>query len=108
VDRIGRVRAQHDVAGRRDRLRHVGEAFLGAERRDDLRIGIELHAETARVIVGLRAAQAGNAARGGIAMRARVLTTSHQLVDDGFGRRQIGIAHAQVDDVGATRLARWP
>ena len=50
-----------DVARRGDRLRDIGEAFLGAERRDDLGVGIELHAEAARVIGRLRAAQAGNA-----------------------------------------------
>ena len=108
VDRIGRVRAEDDVARRGDRLRHVGEAFLGAERRDDLRVGIELHAEAARIIVGLRAAQAGNAARGRIAMRARVAHDFAQLVDDGFRRRQVGIAHAEIDDVGAAATGRWP
>ena len=34
MDRIGRIGHQHHVARRRDRLRHVGEAFLGAERHD--------------------------------------------------------------------------
>ena len=58
MDRIARVGHQHDVARRGDRLRDVGEAFLGAERGDDLRVRIELHAEAARVIGGLRAAQA--------------------------------------------------
>ena len=76
MDRIGRVRAQHHVARRGDRLRHVGEAFLGAERRDDLRVGIELHAEAAGVIGGLGAAQAGNAARGRIAVGARLARPS--------------------------------
>ena len=103
VDRIGRVRAQDHVARRGDRLRHVGEAFLGAERRDDLRFGIELHAEAAGVVAGLGAAQAGNAARGRIAMRARVAHHFAQLVDDRLGRRQVGIAHAEIDDVGAAR-----
>ena len=103
VDRIGRVRAQDHVAGRGDRLRHVGEAFLGTERRHDLRVGIELHAEAAGIIVGLGAAQAGNAARGRVAMRARVAHDLAQLVDDGLRRRQVGIAHAEIDDVGAAR-----
>ena len=58
VDRIARVGHQHDVARRGDRLRHVGEAFLRAERRDHLALRIELHAEAAAVIGGLRAAQA--------------------------------------------------
>ena len=61
VDRVARVGHQHHVARRRDRLRHVGEAFLGAERGDDLGLGIELHAEAAVVIGGLGPAQPGDA-----------------------------------------------
>ena len=101
VDRIARIGHQHDVARRGDRLRDVGEAFLGAERGDDLGVGIELHAEAALVIGGLRAAQAGNAARGRIAVGARLAQRLLQLLDDMRGRRQIRIAHAEVDDVGA-------
>ena len=71
------------------------------ERRDDLRLRIELHAESARVIAGLGAAQAGNALGGGIAVGARLADGLDQLVDDVLGRGEIGIAHAEVDDVGA-------
>ncbi|MNT70313.1 hypothetical protein D3C72_2086810 [compost metagenome] len=62
MDRIGRVRAEHHVARRGDRLGHVGKAFLRAERRHDLGVGVELDVEAAGVIGGLGAAQAGNAA----------------------------------------------
>ena len=103
VDRIGRVRHQDDVAGRGDGLRHVGEAFLGAERGDDLRVGIELHAEAALVIGALRPAQALDAARGGIAVGARVAHRLDQLLHDMLGRRHVGIAHAEIDDVVAAR-----
>ena len=106
VDRIGRVRHQDHVARRGDGLRHVGEAFLRAERGDDLRLGIELHAEAALVVGGLRAAQAGNALRRRIAMRARLGDRLDQLVDDVLRRRQVGIAHAEIDDVGAARAGR--
>ncbi len=101
MDRIGRIGHQHDVAGRGDRLRHVGEALFRAERGDDLRIRIELHAEAALVIIGLGAAQAGDALGGGVTVGARLAGGLDQLVDDMLGRRQIGIAHAEVDDVGA-------
>ena len=101
MDRIGRVGDQHHVARRGDRLGHVGEAFLRAERRDDLRLGIELHAEPARVIAGLRAPQPGDALRGGIAVGARLADRLDQLVEHVLGRRQIRIAHAEIDDVGA-------
>ncbi len=101
VDRVARVRHQHEVAGRRDGLRHVGEAFLGAERGDDLLLGIELHAEAAAVIGRLRLAQARDAARGRIAVGARLADGLLQLVDDVLRRRQVRIAHAEIDDVGA-------
>ena len=99
VDRVARVRHQHDVARRGDRLRHVGEALLGAERGDDLGLRVELHAEAALVIGGLRPAQARNAARGRIAVGARLAQRLLQLVDDMGGRRQVRIAHAEIDDV---------
>ena len=62
VDRIARVGAQHDVARRGDRLRHIGKAFLRAERGHDLGVRIELYAEPPPVIGGLRLAQAVDAA----------------------------------------------
>ena len=99
MDRIARIGHQHDVAGRGDRLRHVGEAFLGAERGDDLRFRIELHAEAALVILRLRQAQARNAARGRIAVGARLAERLLDLLDDMRWRRQIRIAHAEIDDV---------
>ena len=101
MDRIGRVRRQHHVARRRDRLRHVGEALLRAERRHDLRLGIELHPESARVIAGLRAPQPRDALRRRIAVGARLADGLDELVDDMLRRRQIGVAHAEIDNVGA-------
>ncbi len=106
VDRIGRVGHQDHVARRGDGLRQVGEAFLRPQRGDDLRLGIELHAEAALVIGGLRAAQARDALRGRIAMRARLGDGLDQLVDDVLRRRQVGIAHAEIDDVGAACACR--
>ena len=76
VDRIGRIGNDDDVARRGDRLRDIGEAFLGAERGDDLGVGIELHAEAARVISGLRAAQPGNPLGRRIAVGARSCRSS--------------------------------
>ena len=103
VNRIGRVGAQDHVARRGDRLRHVGKTLLGAQRRHDLGVRIEFHAEAARVVIGLGAAQARNASRGRIAMRARIAHHFAKLVHDRLRRRQVGVAHAEVDDVGAAR-----
>ena len=101
VDRIARIGTQHDVAGRGDRLRHVGKAFLRAQRRDDLGFRIEFHAKAPGVIGRLRLAQAGNAARGRVAVGARLAQRFLQFLDDMGRRRQIRIAHAEVDDIGA-------
>ena len=57
VNRVARIGNENDIAGRRNRLRHIGEAFLGAQGGDDLGVGIELHAKTAGVIRRLGAAQ---------------------------------------------------
>ena len=106
VDRVARIRHQHHVAGRRDRLRHVGEALLGAEGGDHLRVGIELHAETALVIAGLGPAQPGDALRGRVAVGARLAGGLAQLGDHVRRRREVRVAHAEVDDVGAARPRR--
>ena len=63
--------------------------------------GIELHAKAARIIGGLRAAQPRNALGRRVAIGARLADRLLDLLDDMGGRRQIGIAHAEIDDVGA-------
>ena len=92
VDRIGRVRHQDDVTGRGDRHRHVGEALLRSQGRDDLGFRIELDPEPARIIAGLGLAQTRDALRRRVAMRARPLHRLDHLVDDVLGRIHVGIA----------------
>ena len=101
VDRIARIGNEHDIARRGDRLRHVGEAFLGAERRDDLGLRVQLHPKTALVIFCLREAKLGNAARGRITVGSRLAQRLLDLLDDMGRRGQIRIAHAEIDDVGS-------
>ena len=101
MDRVARVGHQHHIAGRRDRLGHVGEALLGAQRGDDLGLGIELDAETPLVIGGLGAPQPGNSPRRRITVGAGLADGLLQLFDDMVGRRQIRVAHAEIDDVGS-------
>ncbi len=100
VDRIGRVRHDDDVAGRGDRLSDVGKPLFGAERRHDLALVVELHAEPARVIPGLSAAEPRNALGSGIAVGARLAGGLDELVDDVLRRRQIRVSHAEINDVG--------
>ena len=106
VDRVARVRHQHDVARPGDRLREVGQPLLGAEGDDDLALGIDLDIEAAGVIAGAGAAQPGDAARHRIAVGLRVLHRLDELGDDVRRGRAVGIAHAEIDHVapGGARL----
>ena len=106
VDRIGGIGREDHVARRGDGLRHVGEAFLGAERRHNLRIGIELDAEAPVIIRRLRAPQPRNAARSRVAVRLRLGNRLHQLVDDVLGSGQVRVSHAEVDNVVTARSGR--
>ena len=99
VDRIGGVRNEHDIAGRGDRLGHVGEAFLRAEGRDHLRLGIEFHPEPARGKASLGAAEASDAFRGEKTGGVRLADRFDELVDHMLGLGQVRIAHAEIDDV---------
>ncbi len=105
--RVGRVWYDDHIAWCGDRLGHVGKAFLGPQRGNDLGLGIELDAKAALVIGRLGPAQARNALGSRIAIGARLADRLNQLVDDVLGRWQVGIAHAQIDDVGSAgaRLA---
>src|SRR3546814_1361859 len=93
-------------AGAGDGRGEVGQPLLGAERDDGLALRVQLDAEAARVVGAERAAQAGDAARGRVAVRARIGQGLRQLVDDVLRRRLVGIAHAEVDYVlaGGARL----
>ncbi len=105
MDRIAGIGHQHHVAGCGDRLRHVGEAFLGAQGRDDLGLRVELHAEAALVIGCLGPAKTDNTLGGRIAIGAWLAKRLLELLDHMLGRRQVRIAHAEVDDIGS-RIAR--
>jgi hypothetical protein len=98
---VARVRHQDHVAGAGDRLGEIGKTFLRAERDDRLVLRVEVDTEAPRVIGRVRLAQARNAARHRVAVRARVLNGFGQLCDNMRGRGQVGIAHSQIDDVVA-------
>ena len=68
--------------------------------------GIDGHAEAPLVISGLRLAQAGDAAACGVTVRVGLARDLAELVDDVLGRRAVGIAHAEIDDVLAARPGR--
>ena len=68
--------------------------------------GSSVDAEAALVIGRLRLAQAGDAAARRIAVGVGLGRDFGELVDDMLGRRAVGIAHAEVDDVLAARARR--
>jgi len=63
--------------------------------------GIELHPEAAGIVRSLGAAQARNPFGRRVAVGARLADRLLDFLDHMGRRRQIGIAHAEVDDVGA-------
>ena len=96
---IARIRRQHHIAGDGDRGGEVGEPFLGAEGDDDLGFRVQRDAETALVIGGHGAPQAGDAARRRITVGSRLAHRFHEFVDDVLRSRLVGVAHAEIDHV---------
>ena len=83
------------------RQAQVAEAFLRADRGDDLGLRVELDAVLVLVFLGHLLAQAGDAVADAVAVVARVDGRLAELVDDALGRGVGGVAHPQVDDVDA-------
>ncbi len=101
VDGVRRRRHERRVAGLEHHPHEVGEAFLGADGLDDLRLGVEGHPEPPVVEVGGGLPQLRNAAAGRIPVVSRVADGLGQLVDRNVWRGQVGVAEAQIDDVPA-------
>ena len=106
VDGIGGVGSQHYVAGREHGQRKMGETFLGAHGHDGFGVGIEVHIIEALVAFAHGVAQMGDAAGERIAMIHRLLCGFHQLVHDVRRGGNVGISHAEVNDIDilATQL----
>ena len=79
----------------------VREPLLGADGGDHLALGVEVDAEAPLVEAGEGLAQLGDAPAGRVAVVAGVVRRLAQLVDRQRGRRDVGVAEAQVDDVHA-------
>ena len=102
VDRIGGIRREHDVAGPDRDEDEVGEALLRADDRDHFRIRIELHAVvTTLVPLGRSQAQVRNAARRRVAVVARLLGRLADLLHDVGRRRNVRVAHPEINHVFA-------
>ena len=105
VDRIARTRHQRAVAGTEQHPHEVRETLLGADGRDDFGVGVEVDVEERLVARGHGETEIGDAARGAVAVVARVVRRLGELRDGDVGTGQVGIAETEVDDV-ATRGAR--
>ncbi len=101
VDGVGGVSDDDGIAGGEEGEHEVGEAFLGADGGDDFAVGIELDAVAAFVFEGDFAAEVVEAHGDGVAVIAGVFGGFGEFVDDEVGGGVDGVAHAQVDDIGA-------
>jgi len=101
VDRVGRRRHDRRVAGLQQHPHQVAEALLGADRADDLGLGVERDAEPALVESGDRGPQLGDAARGRVAVVAGVVRRLGELLDRDARRGDVGVAEPEVDHVAS-------
>ena len=107
VDRVARVGGQRGGPGVQEGEVEVEHALLGPQRRDDLGLGVQRHAEAAVVEAGQRLAQLGAAAVGGVLVGARVGRGGGERLGGQRRRGRVGIADPQRDDVHALRPS-WP
>ena len=101
VDREGRVGDDGRIARAQHRQAQVAEAFLGADGGEDFGVRVELDALFAGVLLGHLAAEVLDPVGGAVAVVARVAGGLAELLDHHLAGRVGGVAHAQVDDVGA-------
>ena len=90
---------ERGVARAEQHPHEVREALLGPDRRAGLGLGVELDPERALVQVGDREAELRDAPARRVAVVARVADGFAELVDRDVGRRQVGVAEPEVDDV---------
>ena len=85
-----------------------GQTFFRPQCDDDFCLGIHIDAKTTAIIIGLCLAQTGDALGCRITVRIGFLRHFAQLVDDVLRRRQIGVAHAEINNVFSDRSRRCP
>ena len=100
VDRVRGVRHERDVAGVDEAEGHVADALLCPDERHDLLVA-ELDVEAAGVPAGDGVAHLRQAVGLGIAVVGRVVGGCLQRGEDVVGRRNVGVADAEADDVDA-------
>ena len=101
VDRVARRRDERRVARLEQHPHQVDEPLLGAHRRDDLALGVELDPEPAPVQLGALEPEPRDPPRGRVPVVVREGRGVVQLRHGGGGRGEVGVAEAEVDDVRA-------
>ena len=101
VDGVAGIGYKHGVARVEDSEAEMGDALFGADGDDGLGVGVDIDGVAGLVPIRDGFAQAGQAARDGVAMGDRLLRRFNHLVDDVPGSGAVGVAHAEVDDVFA-------
>ena len=101
VDRVARRGHQAGVAGLQQHPHEVAEPLLGPDGVDHLGVGVDLHPEAALIQGGDRPAQRGQPPARRVAVVAGVAGRLAELVHRDVRRGQVGVAEAEVDDVGA-------
>ena len=108
VDRIAGARHQRVLAGVYEGREEVGDALLASDERQDLCVGVKVHAEAAAHPLRACRAVARGARVAGIAVVGGVADGRRRGVDDVLGRGRVRVADAERDDVDALRLFGRP
>ena len=75
------------------------ESLFGTDRVDHFGLRVEFDTESALIKIRHRGTELGDSPAGGIPVVPRVLGRFNQLVHRGGGRREIGVAEAEVDHI---------
>ena len=103
IDGVAGICCERIVAGIQEREVEIEDRLLGADRGDDLRVGIERYVEAARVEVAHRGAEVRAAAVGRVPVRFRLADGLLHRLDDQRRRRPVGVADAEADHVDSRR-----
>jgi hypothetical protein len=103
VDGVAGVGGQRVVARVQEGEVEIEDRLLGADRRDDLAVGVEVDVEAAEVEVVDRVAEVLAAAVGGVLVRFGLADRLLHRLDDQRRRRAVRVADAERDHVDARR-----
>jgi hypothetical protein len=103
VRRVAGLGAEDDVAGVREREGHVGDQLLGADAHADL-LGLEVDAVALLHERRDGALELVDALGRGVLVDVLVVQVGDHRVEQEPGRRLVGVADAQVDDILALLL----